>query len=105
MGSDRARVSYDPTRKWRGLVAQQGRVSLEADWNEAAAIEAAGDRAVTLDVVGPVGTPDNGYAVSARPTGSPPGSTVDLTVGAGTLYLGGERLDLDGPVDLASQPD
>jgi Family of unknown function (DUF6519) len=112
MGSDRARVSYDPSRKWRGLVAQQGRVTVEADWNEAAAIDAADDRAVTLDVVGPVGTPDNGYAVTAtRPgsppaSGSPPGSAEgDLTVGPGTLYLGGERLDLDAAVDLANQPD
>jgi Family of unknown function (DUF6519) len=112
MGSDRARVSYDPSRKWRGLVAQQGRVTVEADWNEAAAIDAADDRAVTLDVVGPVGTPDNGYAVTATQPGSPPASGSppgsaegDLTVGPGTLYLGGERLDLDAAVDLANQPD
>ena len=57
MGSDRARVSYDPSRKWRGLVAQQGRVTVEADWNEAASIDAERDRAATLDIVGPVGTP------------------------------------------------
>ena len=36
MGSDRARVSYDPSRHWRGVVYQEGRVTLEADWNEAA---------------------------------------------------------------------
>ena len=106
MGSDRARVSYDPSRKWRGLVAQQGRVTVEADWNEAASIDAERDRAATLDIVGPVGTPC-GYAVTAVPTtGSPVSSTPgDLTVGPGTLYLGGERLDLDAPVDLSSQPD
>lgn len=104
MGSDRARVSYDPSRKWRGLVAQQGRVTVEADWNEAASIDADRDRAATLDIVGPVGTP-GGYAVTAT-AGSPGSSTPgDLTVGPGTLYLGGERLDLDAPVDLASQPD
>jgi hypothetical protein len=112
MGSDRARITYDPTRKWRGLVAQQGRVTVEADWNEAAAIDAADERAVTLDVVGPVGAPHGGYAVTATPPASPPGSASppssaegDLTVGTGTLYLGGERLDLGAPVDLADQPD
>ncbi len=107
MGSDRARVSYDPSRKWRGLVAQQGRVTVESDWNEAASIDAERDRAATLDIVGPVGTPPGGYAVTAVPAaGSPQSSTPgDLTVGPGTLYLGGERLDLDAPVDLASQPD
>jgi hypothetical protein len=107
MAGDYARVSYDPRRKWRGLAAQQGRVSVEADWNEAAAIARERDRQLTLDVVGPVGTPDQGYAVTAIPAaGGPPGSTPgDLLIGAGTLYLGGERLDLDAPVDYALQPD
>ncbi len=106
MAGDRARVSYDPTRKWRGLVAQQGRVTVEADWNEAAAIAAERDRLTTLDVVGPAGTPDGGYGVTAVPAGSPaPATPGDLQIGAGTLYLGGERLDLDAPVTYSAQPD
>lgn len=110
MGSDRARISYDPTRKWRGLVAQQGRVTVEADWNEAATIAAADDRHVTLDVVGPVGSPDGGYLVTpgqagSPPSSSPPSSSTDLTVGKGTLYLGGERLDLTADVDVDNQAD
>ena len=108
MGSDRARVSYDPSRKWRGLVAQQGRVTVEADWNEAASIDAERDRAATLDIVGPVGTPagpPSGYTVTAVAAAGSPATPGDLTVGPGTLYLGGERLDLDAAVDLADQPD
>ena len=66
MAGDRARVSYDPSRKWRGVVAQQGRVTVEADWNEAAMIADERDRQVTLDVVGRFATPDRGYAVTAR---------------------------------------
>jgi len=106
MAGDRARVSYDPSRKWRGLVAQQGRVTVEADWNEADAIDRDRDRLQTLDVVGPVGTPDHGYSVSAVPAGAAaPATPGDLTIGPGTLYLGGERLDLDGAVSYAAQPD
>jgi hypothetical protein len=106
MAGDRARVSYDPSRKWRGLVAQQGRVTVDADWNEAAAIGDERDRLATLDVVGPVGTPDAGYAVTAVPaTGPAPATPGDLTIGPGTLYLGGERLDLDAPVTYSTQPD
>ncbi len=106
MAGDRARVSYDPTRKWRGLVAQQGRVTVEADWNEAAAIGAERDRLTTLDVVGPAGTPDGGYSVTAVPAGSPaPATPGDLQIGPGTLYLGGERLDLDAAVTYSAQPD
>jgi hypothetical protein len=107
MGSDRARVSFDPSRQWRGVVAQQGRVSLEADWNEQGAIAAARDRLTTLDVVGPCASPDGGYVVTAVPAeGGPSGSTPgDLIVSAGTLYLGGERLELDAPLTYSSQPD
>ena len=74
MGSDRARVSYDPSRKWRGLVAQQGRVTVEADWNEAASIDAQRDRAATLDIVGPVGTPAARPAAIPSPRWPPPGA-------------------------------
>jgi Family of unknown function (DUF6519)/IPT/TIG domain len=106
MAGDRARVSYDPSRKWRGLIAQQGRVTVEADWNEAATISDARDRLVTLDVVGTVGTPDSGYSVTAVVSaGTPATPTGDLTIGPGTLYLGGERLDLDAPVTYSAQPE
>jgi Family of unknown function (DUF6519)/IPT/TIG domain len=106
MAGDRARVSYDPSRKWRGLVAQQGRVTVEADWNEAAAIDGERDRMQALDVVGPVGTPDHGYGVTAVPAGAAaPATPGDLTIAPGTLYLGGERLDLDGAVTYSTQPD
>lgn len=102
MGPDLARISKDRTRMYTALVAQQGRVTVEADWNEAEAIEAEGKRAVTLDVVGKVGTPDGGYAVQAAGLTS---GDWDLSVEPGTLYLGGDRLDLGSAVDLANQPD
>ncbi len=38
MASDRARVSYDPSRQWRGVVAQQGRVTLDQALQTATAI-------------------------------------------------------------------
>ena len=38
MATDRARITFDPARQYRSVLAQQGRVTLEADVNEAAAI-------------------------------------------------------------------
>ncbi len=102
MGGDRARVSHDPSRKWRGLIAQQGRVTVEADWNEAAAIDHDADRLATIEMVGSLGTPDQGYGVTTGPASGTPG---DLTIGPGTIYVGGERLDLDAPVAYSTQPD
>lgn len=104
MGADRARVSYDPSRHWRGVVYQEGRVTLEADWNEAETIAAEESRAQLLDIVGPSGTPDDGYGVV--PVVDANGdATGDLTITAGTLYVGGERMVLDVDLDYAAQPD
>ena len=107
MAGDRARVSYDPSRKWRGLIAQQGRVSVEADWNEAAMIADERDRQVALDVVGRFATPNRGYAVTtvAREGEWARSAPRDLAIGPGTLYLGGERLDLTERVLYSEQPD
>jgi hypothetical protein len=107
MASDRARVSYNPSRKWIGVVAQQGRVTVEADWNEAAMIGEERDRQAALDLIGPFATPDCGYAVTAVPpegehASSAPGH---LTIGPGTVYLGGERFDLAEPAGYRAQPD
>ena len=89
MSSDRARVSYEPSRHWRGVINQQGRVTLEADWNEARAIAAESERAQLVDVVGPSGTPDDGYRVDVAGSG-------DLTIRQGTMYVGGERMTTAG---------
>ncbi len=97
MASDRARISFDPTREYRSVIAQQGRVTLEADVNEAGVIALETLRLETLDIVGPTGTPDDGYRVI--PIGG------GLSIGAGIMYLGGWRLSLDAPVDVAKQPD
>ena len=107
MAGDRARVSYDPSRKWRGLIAQQGRVTVEADWNEAAMIGDEHDRQAALDVIGPAGTPDGGYAVTAAPREDERSGSArhDLTIGPGTLYLGGERLNLTESVRYSAQPE
>jgi len=103
MGSDRARISYDSRQHYRSVVMQQGRVTLEADWNESQAIFAEGLRRETLDIIGPAGTPDNGYEVVV--TNTAPATPFDFTVGKGTMYVGGERLTLHEDVQYSTQPD
>src|ERR1700745_2265562 len=87
MATDIARLSFDPERLYRGVVAQQGRVSLEAEQNEQRVIDTEERRKEVIDIVGPAGTPDNGYAVSK---GNGPG--FDLAIGRGTMYVGGWRV-------------
>ena len=99
MTADRARVSYDPTRQYRSVVAQQGRVTLEADTNEAAVIAGEARRLETIDIVGPAAALKNGYLPGS---GSGPGG---VAVAPGVFYLSGWRLALDAAIDLTQQPD
>ncbi|MGF6414017.1 DUF6519 domain-containing protein [Paraburkholderia sp. MM5482-R1] len=99
MGSDRARISFDSTRDYRMVIAQQGRVTLEADINEQTTLMSEALRLETIDMVGPAGTPDHGYQVSIDSNGQ-------FAVGPGIMYVGGWRLQLAVPgVELGNQPD
>jgi Family of unknown function (DUF6519) len=97
MTIDIARDSFNPvTRSWRAVLPQQGKVTLEADINEQTAIAAETLRAETVDIVGPIGTPDNGYQVTA--------AGADVKISNGTIYVGGLRLTLAKDVLTAGQP-
>lgn len=104
MSSDRARITYDPSRHYHGVLAQQGRVSLEADWNEAQAITGAQLEARTLDFVGPVGSPDRGYRITAA-VDDDRDATGDLLASPGSLYVGGQRVSVDHELRCGDQPD
>ncbi len=99
MTSDIARISFDASRGYRSVITQQGRVTLEADVNEAARIAEETLRREMIEIIGVAGTPDNGYAASAGANAN------DIVVGAGALYLSGWRLRLESPVHLNVQPD
>lgn len=101
MGSDRARVSYDANQQYRGVVAQQGRVTLESDWNEAEQIASEEQREQLLDVIGSRGTPDDGYRVIETGEGTSP--AFDFTVQKGTMYVGGVRTTLPSNVTYSDQ--
>ena len=107
MGSDRARISYDKTQQYRAVVAQQGRVTLEADWNECQQIASEELREETLDFVGSSGTPDNGYEVIDYKAIDPkkPSQPFDFATRAGTMYVGGVRAFSTKPIEYSNQLD
>jgi Family of unknown function (DUF6519) len=98
MGSDRARLSTDPGRGYRTVVQQQGRVGLEADGNEATRLAETQLRENVIDIVGPSGTPDDGYRISPVAGGG-------FQVEPGTYYLGGWRVTQDNALPLGEGPD
>src|SRR5215471_14316258 len=104
MGSDRTRVSFDERQEYTSVVMQQGRVTLDADWNEAADIAREELRNETLDIVGTSGTPDNGYQILlTNPNPNFPTPPFDFFVGPGTMYVGGVRAFLPSVVQYSEQ--
>ncbi|GHJ47485.1 hypothetical protein Cs7R123_48270 [Catellatospora sp. TT07R-123] len=97
MATDVARVSFDPGRRYTGVVPQQGRVSLEAEENEQYRIEDEERLAELREIIGPAGTPDDGYKIIE--------DGGDLVIGPGTMYVGGVRVHSGAKVRYSAQPD
>jgi hypothetical protein len=95
MHGDLSRVRFDPGRDHSGVVLQQGRLLLDADWNELVAIL---DRrlragAADLDSAGPV---PGIVGVAVVPRTTPDAFRVTLSGGA--LSIGRGRMYVDGLV-------
>lgn len=91
MKGDFTRLTYDPDKSYTRVLKQQGRVDLDADWNEAGAIQAYLDQMLVKDVVGLCGVPKKnaGFLV-----GIAPGD--DLTLSEGRIYVGGHLCETEG---------
>jgi hypothetical protein len=101
MGADITRDTFDEAQNYRQLVLQQGRVTVDADLNEAQMILREETRKEALDFVGPAGSPDDGFMV-----GQPaPGQPFDFSLAAGSLYVGGLRVSLAAPTSYSTQTD
>ena len=72
MASDRSRRTDGLRDGYTGVVAQQGRVTLDRDFNAEHGFLTGRIEAEARDVIGPCGTPDDGFAISI-PQASPPG--------------------------------
>lgn len=92
MHGDFSRWTFDPRAGYRSVLLQQGRVLLDADWNEQGAITARHDEVRTRDIVGPAGGPVDGAAFEVTDqTGAEPSGTAwaDLRLGPGRFYVDG----------------
>src|SRR5262245_45659089 len=68
MRGDFSRDSFDERKHYTQVLLQQGRVQLDADWNEAAALETRRDERAMQDVIGACGSPNEGFRIAARQT-------------------------------------
>jgi len=83
MKGDFTRNTFDPIKHFSRVLMQQGRVQLDADWNEQAAILLHYLWSLTADLIGPYGGPDPGCGFTLAAMGS------DFTIGKGHYYVDG----------------
>ncbi len=103
MKGDFSRDSFHPAKHYAAVLKQQGRVDLDADWNEHTAIERHIEETTTQDVVGPSGAPQDspGFQIGYTETvGSP-----DLTVSAGRIYVEGILCEQESATTYLGQAD
>ncbi|MEU4421720.1 DUF6519 domain-containing protein [Actinoplanes sp. NPDC024001] len=89
MKGDFTRQTFDPADAYSAVLLQQGRVLLDADFNEHAAIQVHALRTLARDLIGPHGGP--GFPIGAVEAGDdePP----DLSIGGGRYYVEGIAVD------------
>ncbi len=106
MKGDFTRFTFNKTKRYTRVLKQQGRVDLDADWNEQAAIREYQEATRTTDVIGPSGAPRDPFA------GSPGGrgsfmvyyEAGQLRLAPGHFYVNGLLCELDAAVTLDNQP-
>ena len=96
MKGDFSRRTFNPRRRYSGVLMQQGRVQLDADWNEQLEIQHYRTETESIDVVGASGVPKgtDGFRITPlTPEGI--GHPTDLAIKDGRIYVDGLLCELE----------
>ncbi|MER7706359.1 DUF6519 domain-containing protein [Kitasatospora sp. NPDC097605] len=104
MHADFSRLTFRPGKHYSAVLTQQGRVQLDADANEQAAIERYQLRTLAADLIGRHGGP---AAAAGFAIGHLPGNhdVDDLAIGAGRYYVDGVLCEAQRPEPGDAVPD
>ena len=91
MPGDYSRKTFDKTKHYSRVNKQQGRVELDADWNEQMEIGEHRTFMETIDVIGISGVPkkNDGFKISVLAGG------MDLEIKPGRIYIEGLLCELE----------
>jgi hypothetical protein len=101
MKGDFTRITFNPGKRYTNVLKQQGRVDLDADWNEQSAIDTYLDRLSRMDLSGvESGAPSlkPGFEVTLAAGGT------DYNISAGRFYAKGIICELFQPTTYLTQP-
>ena len=101
MKGDFSRQTFAQGKHYSAVLLQQGRVQLDADWNESQAIHEHRSETMTRDVVGFSGAPivNPGFLIQVDRDG------VGLLIGRGCYYVNGILCENDAEISYVAQPD
>ena len=101
MKGDFSRQTFDQTKHYTSVLMQQGRVQLDADWNEQQAIYEYWTETQAQDVIGLSGAPTQnpGFELAVDPSNS------TLFIKAGHYYVDGILCENETSTGYESQPD
>jgi len=91
---DISRSAFDARKHYAGVIMQQGRITLDDDWNEGDRIARDEQRRTRVDVIGAHGSPDEGFRI-ANVQIIEEDDLIDFEISAGRFYLGGLALALE----------
>lgn len=100
MKGDFTRFTHDPAKHYSGVLKQQGRVDIDADWNEYVQIQDYIDRTEMKDVIGRCGVPNSvpdGFKIVRAE-----GDNTKLEVLPGRIYVYGILCELAAKKGLPS---
>ena len=108
MKGDFTRDTFDPAKHFSRVLMQQGRVTLDADWNEQSSILLHYLRTLARDLIGPYAAPveNPGFVLTPATSTSPSGQKVNksLLIGAGRYYVDGILVENDTECSYETQP-
>ncbi len=107
MKGDFSTERFNPSKHYNRVLKQQGRVDLDSDWNEQAAISQHLLRTLTVDLIGRRGGPVNdlGFSLTDAATVDLTPAVGDFVIGAGRYYVDGLLAENERAVYYSAQPD
>ena len=100
MKGDFTRFTFNPAKRYTQVLKQQGRVDVDADWNEFGDILDYLDRTTRIDVIGKCGVPIHAPGFGITHSGG-----ADLDISAGRMYVAGILAELAASTTYLTQPD
>lgn len=99
MKGDFTRSTFNKKNHYSSVCMQQGRVQMDADWNEQMDIQAHLRQTKARDVIGLTGVPKygGGFAISI--------DNNELKISSGRIYVGGILCELEEEITYQTQPD